>query len=184
MKLFSKKQKISTEVMMHLIFETTKSESTNIFPLLDKVGIVYDETEVQLNVIAVNYELCRYALYKGNKKDIVDNVLKKVYDQFFYIMQVGPDKVKEYETIMFDVKKKLKDIFSVKKLLAPKEEFIYRLFLEQINVKEQIIDSYYVREFLLFAQRWLNNAEGINDAYLIYDTAEDLKKNEHIDFRF
>ncbi len=184
MKLFSKKQKLNSDVMMHLIFETTKSEATNIFPLLDKVGIVYDETEVQLNVIAINYELCRYALYKGNKKDDVDNVLKKVYEKFFYGMQVGQDKLNEYEKIMTDVKNKLKDIFSIKKLLAPKEEFIYRLFLEQLSIKEQIIDKYYVKEFLMFAQRWLNNAEGINNTYLIYDTPEDQKKNEHIDFRF
>lgn len=184
MKFFNKKQKLSSDVMMHLIFETAKSEATNIFSLLDKVGIVYDETEVQINVLAINYELCRYALYKGNKRDIVDNVLKKVYEKFFYTMQVDQNRINEYEKTMTEVKTKLKEIFSIKKLLAPKEEFVYRLFLEQLSIKEQIIDKYYVREFLMFAQRWLNNAEGINNTYSIHDTPEDQKKNEHIDFRF
>lgn len=178
------KKKINSLTMMHLIYETAKSYATDIFELLDKVGIIYDETNVQINVIAINYELCRHELYKGNKHDIVDSVMDSVYKYFFYNMQTSEERLDEYKKIMENVTKKLKSILSVNKLLAPKETFVYRLLLEQMNVNEKIIEPMYIGEFLNYAKVWIGNAIAINKTYLIEDTLEDKKKNEYIDFRF
>lgn len=184
MNLFKHKQKINSEVMMHLIYETVKNNATDIFELLDKTGIIYDETEVQINIIAINYELCRYALYEGSKKEDVDKVMENLYSYFFYNMQISADKQLEYKNIMKQVSDKLKSIFSIKKLLASKEELVYRLFLEQIHINEQIIDKMYLHEYTNYARFWVNSATSINNAYMIEDTELDKKKNEHIDFRF
>lgn len=185
MKLFNfGKKKINSNVMMHLIFETIKNSSTDIFELFDKVGLIYDEIEAQINIIAINYELCRYELYNGNDHDKVNAVIDKVYDQFFYSLDISNDKLNEYKHIMQKVNIKIKDILSAKKLLAPKEELLYRLLLEQLSINESVIDKNYINEFLAYTKLWINNAKGINDTYIIEDTEEDKKKNEYIDFRF
>ena len=79
---------------------------------------------------------------------------------------------------------KLKEIFTAKKLLATKEEFVYRLLLEQLNINEQIIEKQYISEFMLYIRDWCNNAAGINASYQIEDSPSDLKKGEALDFRF
>ena len=184
MGLFNKKQKINSLTMMHLIYETSKTKSTNIFEFFDRMGILYDEQEAQLNILAINIELCRYELYTGNKKEVVDNVINKAYEQFFYGLNITNDCMYYYLNIMHTVNYKLQEIFSSKKLQAPKSEFVYRLVLEQLNINEKILERQYIREFMMYMRDWCNNAAGINASYQIEDTAEDLKKNEALDFRF
>lgn len=184
MGLFNKKQKVNSVTMMHLISETSKTKSTSIFEFFDKVGILYDEQEAQINILAINIELCRYELYKGNSKEIVDNVIKKVYDQFFFGSVLSEERIQYYKSIMSTVNSKLSQIFGAKKLLAPKEEFVYRLVLEQLDINEKILERQYIREFMIYIRDWCSNAVGINDSYIIEDTEEDLKKNKNLDFRF
>lgn len=184
MGLFNFKKKINSVAMQHLIDETSKSNATSIYELFDKAGVIYDEVEVQINVLAINYELCRYALYQGNKKEIVDAILDKVYGNFFYVMNVDSERLNNYKNIMKMVKEKTNSILNTKKLMAPKEVFIYRLLLEQISVKESIIDRMYLNELIFYAKSWINNAEGINKTYIIEDSDSDKKMNESLDFRF
>lgn len=184
MGLFSSKQKINSYTMKKLIYETSLNNSVGMYELLDKVGIVYEEEVVKINILAINIELCRYSLYKSNKTDIVDNIISNVYNDFFYNYLVSEEIKQNDRKIIDSINIKLKTIFSNKKLLAPKDEFIFRLLLENIDVNEEIIDRMYLREFYAFAQLWIGNAEGINSTYQIEDSEIDKKKNETIDFRF
>lgn len=184
MGLFNKKKKINSLTMMHLIYETSKTKSTNIFEFFDRIGIIYDEQEAQINILSINIELCRYELYKNNKQDVVDNIITKAYDQFFFGLVIDKERMDYYRGIMNTIYNKLKEIFTAKKLLATKEEFVYRLLLEQLNINEQVIDKPYINEFMLYIRDWCNNAAGINASYQIEDSANDIKKNETIDFRF
>lgn len=184
MGFFSSKQKINSYTMKKLIYETSLNNSIGMYELLDKVGIVYNEDEVKMNILAINIELCRYSLYKSNKQDIVDTIINNVYNDFFYNNLMSEEAKIEYRRIFDSIRMKLKTIFTNKKLLAPKDEFIYRLLLENLSVNEDIIERMYIREFYSFAALWINNAEGINSTYQIEDTEIDKKKNETIDFRF
>lgn len=185
MGLFSpSKQKINSYTMKKLIYETSLNNSTGMYELLDKVGIVYNADKVKINILAINIELCRYSLYKSNKEDIVNTIINNVYNDFFYNNLMSEEDKSKYRMIFNSVSTKLKAIFTNKKLLAPKDEFVYRLFLENLNINEDIIEKMYIREFYGFANLWINNAEGIESTYKIEDTDIDKKKNETIDFRF
>ncbi len=184
MKLFSSKQKINSYTMKKLIYETSLNNSNGMYELLDKTGIIYNREEVKLNILALNVELCRYSLYKSNKKDVVDSVINNVYKDFFYNLLVSEEEKMRYRRIIDSVSMKLRTIFTNKKLLAPKDEFIFRLFLENLRINEDSIERMYLREFYGFAAFWINTADGINTSYQIEDTEADKKKNETIDFRF
>lgn len=184
MGLFNTKNKISSYAMQKLLIETCKTRSTDIYDLFDKVGIVYDEVEVQLTVLTINLELCRYSLYTSNKKELIDEILKNAYNEFFKNLLVSAEVKREYSDIMTNVSNKLRTIFSVQKLLAPKEEFVYRLLLEQLEINEKIIDRMYIPEFMLYCKQCVFYADNINKTYMISDSLDDKKRNEALDFRF
>lgn len=184
MRLFDSRQKINSYVMKKLIYETSLNNAVGMYELLDKVGIVYDEEEVKINILVINVELSRYSLYKDNKSDVIDSIIDNVYNDLFYNLQLSEDVKIEYRNIISNIGMKIKTLFTSKKLPMPKDEYIYHLLLESIDVNEAIIERMYIREFYSYSQLWINNAEGINSTYKIEDTEIDKKKNETIDFRF
>lgn len=180
MNLFHKKTELSTIAIMKLILESGKNEVVNLLTFIDRVQINCSKDIVSINMLSINFELCRYELYKNNNHNIVDEVLDKVYDEYFY--SLDNNKKDAYENIVSEVKEKCLEIFNTKKLLAPKEVFAYRLLLEQLSVKESSINNIFIQELLVLASRWVINAKNINKIYSI--KADDNKKNDTIDFRF
>ena len=179
---FSKKTKLNTITMMHLIFETGKVEIVNVVNILNEAKCLYNREMAEVNCITIIYELCRYELYKNNNRDKVDNVMDKVYEQFYFNINKGiKDNVK---VIVDEVINKMKEIFSQDKLLAPRENFVYRLLLEQLDIKESSLKTVYVQNLNYLAQRWILMAEGIDKSYYIDDSAEEIVQNSAIDYRF
>ena len=179
-----KKKKVSSYAMFRLIHETGKTYSKSILEVFDKVGIVYNDIETEVIIASINYELCRYALYKRNNKQVVNDVINKVYQKFIY--DIDPNKNNEayYQNIISQVTNEFNRIFSHKLIFNPKADEIYHLLFKEMDVNEQIIEKMYILEILSYVKLWINNALGINKTYAIYDSDEEKKKNEYIDFRF
>lgn len=182
MKSFTKKTKLSYVAMMHLIFETGRLEILNVVDCLNASGCTYDKEVAEVNCVGLIYEICRYELYKDNPKEKVDIVMNKVYDQFKF--NISSEKKEQYLSILKVLIEKMSEIFSQEKLLAPRENFIYRLFLEQINIKESSIKSVYVQNLAYLAKRWIMMGESIKNSYYIDDTEEEMAQKDTIDYSF
>ena len=137
-----------------------------------------------INVFTINCELCRYELYKSNSKEDIDNIINSIYDSFFYDRNLSNQQVSIIREIMNNTKKKCEEIFPSKKLLAPLDIFSYRLLLEQLNIREDTLESKYLAELKYCAKTWVSSYEGINSAYGIDNSLEEKQKNESIDIRF
>ena len=179
---FSKKSKLNTNSMMHLVFQTGKEEITNAISILNDSKALYNREMAEINCISIIYELCRYELYKNNNKEIVDNVMDKVYEQFYF--DVNSNIKDNVKIVVDEVIRKMNEIFTQDKLLAPKENFVYRLFLEQLAIKESSLANIYIQKLIYLSQRWILMAEGIDKSYYIEDTPEEIKQNKAIDYRF
>ncbi len=177
----SRRQKITSVAMMHLIYETIKSNSMTIVELLDRVGIVYREEEIFMITTIIGYELCRLSLYADNSKELVDSTLKQVYDYLYYEEKVNVSEFDERREI---IKNRLTELFQHRHHKTSKQELVYHLFMEQIGVNESIIEEMYVYDFIAYAKIWNDNAVAINNAYMIDDSPLNNQKNDYIDFRF
>jgi len=182
MKSFTKKTKLNYVAMMHLIFETGRLEILNVIECLNLSGCTYNKEIAEVNCVGLIYEICRYELYKENPKEKVDTVMNKVYDQFVY--NISSDKKEQYLSILKILIEKMSEIFTQDKLLAPRENFIYRLFLEQIDVKESSIKSIYVQNLAYLSKRWIMMGESIKNSYYIDDPESENAQNNTIDYRF
>ena len=182
MKSLSKKTELNYISMMHLIFETGRIEIVNIIDCLNNSGCSYDKEAAEVNCVGLIYEICRYELYKDNSKENVDLVMEKVYEQFSF--NIPSEKKNNYLSILNVLVDKMNEIFSQDKLLAPPENFIYRLFLEQLNIKESSIKSIYVQNLAYLAKRWVMLGESINNSYIIENPNFNSEKNNTIDYRF
>ena len=182
MKSFVKKTKLNYVSMMHLIFETGRIEIVNVVDCLNNSGCTYDREVAEVNCVGLIYEICRYELYKDNPKDKVDIVMDKVYETFAF--NIPYQKKESYLAILKVLIEKMNEIFSQDKLLAPPENFIYRLFLEQIGIKESSIKSIYVQNLAYLAKRWIMMGESIKNSYIIEDTESESTQNSTIDYRF
>ena len=182
MKSLTKKTKLNYVAMMHLIFETGRLEILNVVDCLNSSGCTYNKEIAEVNCVGLIYEICRYELYKDNSKEKVDIVMNKVYDQFSY--NISSDKKEQYMSILKTLIEKMSEIFTQDKLLAPRENFIYRLFLEQINIKESSIKSIYVQNLAYLAKRWIMMGESIKNSYYIDDPEADKVQNSTIDYSF
>lgn len=178
---FNRRKDISAVAMAHLIYETSKSYSTSIFNLMDKVGIVYDTLEVQINILLINLELNRFYLYKDNKKNCVDCALDEAYDLFFY----EHDKIDRNLIVKYkdNILNHFQQFFSSKNKNIAQETYIYNLLLNQLSVNSNIVDEMYVSEFKGFIKLWINNAYSINKTYSIVERDID-NKEQYIDFNF
>ena len=182
MKNFTKKVKLNSVAMMHLIFETGRIEIVNVVDCLNTSGCSFERDIAEVNCVGLIYEICRYELYKENPKDKVDYVMNKVYDQFSY--NISSQMKEKYMSILKVLIEKMNEIFSQDKLLAPPETFIYRLFLEQLNIKESSIKSIYVQNLAYLAKRWVMMGESIKNSYYIDASEEESTQNGTIDYRF
>lgn len=183
MSIFGGKNKLSFVAMERLIEETSKSNLDTVINLLSEMNIPFEQAEAKIIIIALNYELCRYELYKSNDKIDVNDLLEELYSQIFYGFNFESNEENKYQTTIDQIIQKMKEIFNVKKLMAPAEKFVYRLLLEQLSIKENTIEKGFISDLLFYATTWVNNAKGINNSYKI-DIDEDDPKNEKIDFRF
>ena len=137
-----------------------------------------------INTYVINCELCRYELYNNNSKEDIDFISNKIYDNFLYNKGLNEQQINIIKDIISKTKNKCDEIFPSKKLLAPLDRFSYRLFLEQLDMREDSIDSSLLSELKYCATTWVNNAKGINSAYSIDNSVEEKQKNESIDIRF
>lgn len=182
MRSLSKKVKLDYVSMMHLIFETGKNEIVNLINCLNSSSVVYDIEAAEVNCVGLIYEICRYELYKSNSREKVDIVLKKVYEQFEF--SVPTEKKERYLLILNELVYKMSEIFNQDSLLAPPENFIYRLLLEQLNIKESSIKSVYVQNLVYLAKRWISLGESIKNSYDLAETIQNNDINNTIDYRF
>ena len=180
MNLFHKKTELTIVAIMHLILESAKNEIINLYTFIDRVQLPCSKDVATINMLAINFELCRYELYKDNSHDLVDIVLDRVNDEYLYTLE--KEKQEQFRNIYIEVKNKCEEIFNVKKLAAPKEIFAYRLLLEQLQIKESTINPIFIQELLGLSTRWVINAKNINKTYFI--KKDDIDKNNSIDFRF
>ena len=185
MHLFKKeKQKINTLAMMHLIYETLKTNSPTILKLFDKANIVYDKDVSILVINIFNYELYRYELYRDNKKDLVDLTMTKLYDYFFYNQKIDNKTTEAYKRFSEDTNNKMKAIYETKKLKTSKEEALYHLFIGQFRLDETLINEENTLEFIAYMKLWLEQAQAVNDTYALDEQEIDNKNSQYIDFRF
>lgn len=185
MNLFNKnkKQKLPFISIEHLIEETAKNTLPTILNTLNRIGSTFEEIDAKTNVMAINYELIRYTLYKSNEKKDVDEVLNDLYSELPYILQIDSEKRNVYDEYINRVKRVSKEIFDVKKLGAPAEKFVYRLLLEQLSIREDNIPKEIIPELVFYANSWVNNMNNIGETYCI-DITEEGRKTDTIDFRF
>ncbi len=185
MHLFKKeKQKINTLAMMHLIYETLKTNSPTILKLFDKANIVYDKDVSILVINIFNYELYRYELYRDNKKDLVDLTMTKLYDYFFYNQKIDNKTTEAYKRFSEDTNNKMKAIYETKKLKTSKEEALYHLFIGQFRLDGTLINEENTLEFIAYMKLWLEQAQAVNDTYALDEQEIDNKNSQYIDFRF
>lgn len=185
MHLFKKeKQKINTQAMMHLIYETLKTSSPVILKLFDKSNIIYDKDVSILVINIFNYELYRYELYRDNKKELVDLTLTKVYDYFFYNQKLDSKMTDAYKRFSEDTSNKMKAIYETKKLSTSKEEALYHLFIGQLRVDETLINEENTREFVAYMKLWLSQVQAVNNTYILDEQELNNQNMQYIDFRF
>lgn len=185
MHLFKKeKQKINTQAMMHLIYETLKTSSPVILKLFDKSNIIYDKDVSILVINIFNYELYRYELYRDNKKELVDLTLTKVYDYFFYNQKLDSKTTDAYKHFSEDTSNKMKAIYETKKLSTSKEEALYHLFIGQLRVDETLINEENTREFVAYMKLWLSQVQAVNNTYALDEQELNNQNMQYIDFRF
>lgn len=179
----SKKQKLSFTSIEHLIEETAKNTLPTILDTLSRTGATFEEIDAQTNVMAINYELIRYYLYKSNEKKDVDEVLDDLYSNLPYVLKIDSDKRNTYDEYVNRVIRVSKEIFDVKKLGGPAEKFVYRLLLEQLKIREDNVSKELIPELNFYANSWVNNMNNIGETYCI-DVSEEGRKSDTIDFRF
>ncbi len=181
---FKKKQALSSVVMAKLIHETVCVRTSEIEPILDEAGAIYDPLENQLVVMAINYEIMGWKLKKGNPKDKVDNILKMSYESFFRSLQIEPIKVAEYRNLMNQAKEKADEILFARFQKVSKSVLIYKLILELEKIKEDVLDLPFQKNLELLVNGWFQIAKSIGDEYKISDNEQDLQQNKPIDFDF
>jgi len=185
MSLFGKnnKTKLPFVSMERLIEETSKNTLPTILDTLSRSGSDIAEIDIKTNVIAINYELARYELYKYNEKNAVEEVINDLYEGLQYLVNVSIEYKNKFDETVRRVQNVSKEIFNVKHLAAPKEKFIYRLLLEQLSIREDNVPSEIIPELVFYARSWADNMTNIATTYSI-DTSDDGRKNDTIDFKF
>ncbi len=182
---FTSKKEMNSKMMTSVVYESVRIRNSEIEPILDRAGAIYDLVENQLIVMAVNFEIMNWALKKGNSKDIVNPIIESAYQKFFYTLRVDESTKQEYERIMSNAKEKADEIlFARFKQKVPKYVLIYLLLLELQGIKEAIIEPSMRKELEMLVNGWFQVAEAINNEYKIVDKEEDLEKNKPIDFDF
>ena len=181
LEVFNKKKKLSINAMSRLIEDSSRQTLDYVINTLTQINTPFDTIEAKINILSINYELYRYELYKSNEKIDVDDLMEDLYIKIFYDLNISSND--KYNQIIDDVKNKSKEIFGVKKLMAPAERFIYRLLLEQLNIKESIVPKNIIQDLLFYSKSMLNNVENMNKAYYI-DIDDDKSQEEKIDFKF
>jgi len=185
MSWFKMKQELNSIKMEGLIYGTVKVRNSEIEPILDRAGAIYDATENQLVVMAVNFEIMHWVLKKGNPKEIVEPIIGNCYQRFFNSLYVNANVRANYERIMSQTKQKADEIlFARFHQKVPKYILIYKLILELEDIKEVIIEASLRKELELLVEGWFKVAETINNEYKIVDNKEDLEKIKPIDFDF
>ena len=185
MGLFTAKQILSSDVTSAMIFETSKIKPSEIQPLFDKIGAVYDEVENQLIVLTINIEIMKYSLLKSNPKMVLDEVVKNSYLRFYNSLRVDQNKRDEYQKIIDNTRVKVDEIlFNSFRQIVPKSTLVYRLIIELENIPLPIIDRITEQEFILTVETWFKQAKNVNDTYRILDTDENKSNNAPIDFDF
>lgn len=179
--VFSKKKKLSFVAMSRLIEENARVTLDGVVNVLTEMNSQFDLNDAKLNILSINYELCRYELYKSNDKIDVNDIMEDLYTKIYYDLNIKSDE--HYEKIIDEVINKSKEIFNVNKLMAPAETFSYRLLLEQLEIKENNVSKQLIQDLIFYAKNWVNNAVAINKTYSI-DTSEDNSVNQKIDFKF
>lgn len=178
--MFAKKNKISINSMSRLIEENSGRTLDNVINILAQMNTSFDTIESKLNILSINYELCRYELYKSNDKIDVNDLMDDLYSRIYYNLNINSNN--NYSKIVDDIISKSKEIFNVRKLMAPAERFAYRLLLEQLNIKENSVSKELIQDLLFYAKIWVNNAQTINKTYCI--NVDDNNESEKIDFKF
>ncbi len=182
---FTNKKEMSSNTMTSVVYESVRVRNSEIEPILDRTGAIYDPVENQLVVMAINFEIMNWALKKGNPKEIVNPIIEASYQKFFNNLRVDENTKREYEKKMVKAKEKADEIlFSRFKQRVPKYVLIYMLLLELEDIKESIIESSMRKELEMLVNGWFQVAEAINNEYKIVDREEDLEKNKPIDFDF
>jgi len=185
MSLFKPKSALNSRTMTSLIYENAKHRTGEVTPLFDKLGVLYDELENQLIVMAINYELAHWELAKTNSKDKIEKIINDVYDRFFSSLRIGANEIEEYRNIMNQSRRQMDDIlFPIKNQFAPKPTLTYNFLLEAQNISKELVDRITEQEILFTIEGWFNLAKQMNDNYKIVDTKADEKNDKHIDFDF
>lgn len=178
---FSKKKKLSITSMCILVEENVMATIDNLLSILKQMNSSFENIDAKLNILSINYELFRYGLYEFNDKLDVNDLMDELYSRIYYNLNIAFND--KYENIINEVTRKSKEIYDVKKLLAPKELFAYRLLLEQLNIKENNISKELIQDLLYYVKLLINNIDNICKNYSI-DINDGNFENEKIDFKF
>lgn len=182
---FTSKKEMSSRMMTSLVYESVRVRNSEIEPILERTGAIYNPVENQLVVMAINFEIMNWVLKKGNSNNIVNPIIEAGYQKFFYSLRVEESIKKEYEEIMNRAKEKADEIlFSRFRQKVPKYVLIYLLILELEGINESIIEPSMRNELEMLINGWFQVAETVNNEYKIVDKPEDLEKNKPIDFDF
>jgi len=185
MSLFKFKTGLSSKVMAALIYDNAKTKASEIEPLFDKMGVIYNEVENQLIVMAINYGIMKWELSKSNQKAKVENIIVEVHNRFFSSLKVNTDTIAAYKDIVKRAEKHVDDIlFPLKNQFAEKNRLVYKALLDLQNIHLGLIDRITEQEMLITIDNWFAVAKQVNDTYKIEDSKEDLKVETPIDFDF
>lgn len=167
--------------MCILVEENVMATIDNLLSILKQMNSSFENIDAKLNILSINYELFRYGLYEFNDKLDVNDLMDELYSRIYYNLNIAFND--KYENIINEVTRKSKEIYDVKKLLAPKELFAYRLLLEQLNIKENNISKELIQDLLYYVKLLINNIDNICKNYSI-DINDGNFENEKIDFKF
>ena len=184
MNLFENKKSIGINVMKKLLEESIANLMNSLFKFNSDLTINIDKGKSLIIAYVINYELSRYELYRINNKEIIDELLNNIYTDFYYGKNLNDSQLNIVNMLINSTKEKCKELFDRKSYSAPKYKYVYRLYLELIGIREDIIDKTILNDIIEYSKMWVNNIEGINKTYRIDTSEKEMQKNQTIDIPF
>ena len=184
MNLFMNKKSIGINVMKKLLEDSIANLMSSLAKYNSEHTINIDNGKSIIIAYVINYEICRFELYKLYDKEIVDNILKDIYIDFYYGKNLSDSQLTIINNLIDSVKNKCAEVYDRKSFMAPKYVYTYRLYLELVGIREDIIEKSTLNDLIEYSKMWINNIEGINKTYSIDTSEKEMQKNQTIDIPF
>ena len=184
MNLFENKKSIGINVMKKLLEESISNLMNSFSKYNSEITVNLDKGKSLIVAYVINYELCRYELYRIYNKNDIDDLLNDIYTDFYYGKNLNDTQLTIVNNLIESTKVKCAEIYNKKSFPAPKYKYTYRLYLELVGLREDILDKTTLNDIIEYSKMWVNNIECINKTYRIDTSEKEMQKNQTIDIPF